>query len=117
MGIPTSDISTFLPLSAAAFHVLLALASGKAHGYQISKDIADLTSGAMLIGPATLYRTLTQLAESALVREPARPGAADDRRRIYELTPLGRRVAEAEARRLSALVGAARGRSLLKDRA
>lgn len=117
MDAPISDIERFLPLTPAAFHVLLALASGKAHGYGISKEIAEHTGGIIALGPATLYRTLTQLADAGLVREPARKSKdTDDRRRLYALTPLGRAVAEAEARRLSALVSYARDKSLLKGR-
>ena len=37
----------------------------------------------------------------------------DDRRRAYELTPLGRAAAKAEARRLAELVTLARGKSLI----
>ncbi len=117
MDAPSSDTKAYLPLTPAAFHVLLALASGRAHGYVISKEIAERTGGLIMLGPATLYRTLTQLAASGLVREPARRGKEDERRRLYELTALGRRVAEAEARRLEELVGFAREKALLKGRA
>jgi DNA-binding PadR family transcriptional regulator len=37
----------------------------------------------------------------------------DGRRRYYELTPLGRRIAQAEAQRLDAVVKLARSRRLL----
>jgi hypothetical protein len=42
--------------------------------------------------------------------------ASDERRRTYALTPFGRRVAEAEAGRLAALVDAAERRGLLPGR-
>jgi DNA-binding MarR family transcriptional regulator len=50
------------------------------------------------------------------VAESGRRPAADlddERRRYYRLTPLGRRVASAEAERLARLVGAARANRLL----
>jgi DNA-binding PadR family transcriptional regulator len=51
------------------------------------------------------------MLEQGLIVEPReRPAAKDDdeRRRYYRLTPFGRRVAEAEMRRLSDLVRIAR---------
>jgi DNA-binding PadR family transcriptional regulator len=106
------DALSLLPLTPAVFHLLLALADGPLHGYAIAKAVAEHTSEAIQLGPGTLYGTLTRMAESGLVREHAR-GSKDDRRRTYELTPLGRAAAKAEARRLSVLVTVARSKSLI----
>lgn len=100
---------SLLPLTPAVFHLLLALAEGPLHGYAIAKAVADHSDNSVRLGPGTLYGTLTRMADSGLVREHS----ADDRRRVYELTPLGRAVAKAEARRLSQLVIVARRKSLL----
>lgn len=105
---------SFLPLTPAVFHLLLALADGPLHGYAIAKAVAEHTSDAIQLGPGTLYGTLTRMAGSELVREPSVAGRKkDDRRRTYELTPLGRAAARAEARRLAELVTVARSKSLL----
>lgn len=104
---------SFLPLTPAVFHLLLALADGPLHGYAIAKAVAAHTSEAIRLGPGTLYGTLARMAEAGLVREPARLSRENDRRRTYELTPLGRAAATAEARRLAELVSVARGKSLL----
>jgi len=103
---------SFLPLTPAVFHLLLALADGPLHGYAIAKAVAEHTSDAIQLGPGTLYGTLTRMAASELVRE-RRQAPDDDRRRTYELTPLGRAAAKAEARRLAELVAVARSKSLL----
>ena len=50
-----------------------------------------------------------------LLEECAGPGDADPRRTYVFLTPLGRAVAEAAARRLYALAMDARGLDLLRD--
>ena len=100
---------SLLPLTPAVFHLLLALADGPLHGYAIAKAVAQHTGNDVRLGPGTLYGTLNRMAESELVREHS----ADDRRRVYELTPLGRAVAKAEARRMSQLVLVARGKALL----
>jgi DNA-binding PadR family transcriptional regulator len=99
------------PLSASGFHILLALADGERHGYAIAKEIDDATQGAVSLGPATLYRTIKQFLADGWIAEV--DGAGDDRRRVYRLTPRGRRVAQVEAERLEAVVQVARERRLL----
>ena len=110
------DPEELLPLSAAAFHVLLALAEGERHGYAIIKDVESRTEGRVRMGPGTLYGAIKRMLDEGLIEESdERPDAAldDERRRYYRLTVFGRRVAAAEAERLSGLVAAARARNLL----
>lgn len=107
------DAAALLPLTPAVFHLLLALADGPLHGYAIAKAVSEHTSEAIRLGPGTLYGTLTRMAGAGLVREQTRPSKDDDRRRTYELTPLGRAAAKAESRRLAELVSVARSKSLL----
>jgi DNA-binding PadR family transcriptional regulator len=107
----------YLPLSSAAFEVLLTLAGGEQHGYRIMRDVADRSGGAVTLHAGTLYRTLARLLETGLIEELGeRPdGVFDDqRRRYYRLTPLGLDVARAEAQRLDTQVQAARMRRLLE---
>jgi len=105
-----------LPLSPAAFQIMLALADGERHGYAIIKEVEGRTEGRVRLGPGTLYGTLKRLVDGGLVEESdERPDAAldDERRRYYRLTAFGRRVAAAEAERLASLVAAARAKNLL----
>jgi DNA-binding PadR family transcriptional regulator len=104
-----------LPLTPAVFHILLALADQDRHGYAIILDIAERTGGAMRLGTGTLYTAISRLLEGGLIEEPdERPDADEDdeRRRYYRLTPFGREVANAEARRLAALIKMARSRGI-----
>jgi DNA-binding PadR family transcriptional regulator len=106
----------FLPLTSAVFQILLALADRERHGYALMREIGVQTGGAMRVGPGTLYRSLKQLLAEGLVEEAgdrADPVLDDERRRYYRLTELGRRVAAAEAERLTMLVDAARTKRLL----
>ena len=96
------------PLTPAVFHILLALASRRLHGYAISKEIVRQTDGAVQMGPGTLYGTLQRLLDLGWVEISAAPEDADPRRRYYRLTGLGRRALEAEVHRMEALVQAAR---------
>jgi DNA-binding PadR family transcriptional regulator len=104
-----------LPLKPLHFLMLLALLDGERHAYGIKKDLASRGEHRD-IGPGTLYRSIAQLIESGVIEESDRRPVAeldDERRRYYRLTGFGRRVVAAEARRLDALVSAARTRKLL----
>src|SRR5262245_1899705 len=98
------------------FHILLALASDERHGYAILQEVKELTDGDLELEPGTLYRALHRLLKDGWIAESARRPAADvddERRRYYRLTPVGRRVATAEADRLLRLVTVARNNRLL----
>src|ERR1700747_3457068 len=102
-----SDPQEFLPLKTQWFHILLHLAGGEQHGYGIMQDVLDRTTGKVLLWPATLYGSIKRLIEADLIEEsderPA-PELDDARRRYYRLTALGRRVLDAEGKRLQGLV-------------
>jgi len=105
-----------MPLRPIEFHVLLALAGEERHGYAILQEVAALTGGELQPEPGTLYRALHRMLKDGWVAESARRPAADvddERRRYYRLTAVGRRVASAEAERLSRLVAIARAHRLL----
>jgi len=104
------------PLTAAMFHVLLALAGDDLHGYAILKEVDLRTDGEVKLSTGTLYGIIKRLLNDGLIIERReRPSAHDDeRRRYYRLTPQGREVAAAEAARLEKVVALARSRHLLK---
>jgi len=113
---PATDPETFLPLTSAAFHILLALADGEKHGYSIMQEVTALSDGQIKLGPGTLYGTIKRMLADGWIEEiDERPDPAldDERRRYYRLTDFGGKVARAEAQRLSRLVEAARTKRLV----
>lgn len=112
----SENSEALLPLTPAVFHIMLALGDVERHGYSLMQEIAQQTDGRVRIGPGTLYRSLKQMLRDGLVIEtderPA-PEFDNERRRYYRITDLGRRVTEAEARRLATLVGIARGKGFI----
>jgi DNA-binding PadR family transcriptional regulator len=107
------DAREYLPLTPAMFHVLLAIADGPIHGYNILKDVAERTGDEVQLSTGTLYGLIKRLLDDELIVETATPRGEDERRRCYKLTAFGRQVAEAEADRLERLVIDARRRKLL----
>jgi DNA-binding PadR family transcriptional regulator len=116
MSMNSPDLKHFLPLTPAAFNILLALADGEKHGYAIMQAIALRTAGEVRMGPGTLYGLIKRMLADGWIEElDERPDPTldDERRRYYRLTDLGQRVATAEAERLAVLVSAARQQGLL----
>jgi DNA-binding PadR family transcriptional regulator len=113
------DPASFLPLPPATFHILLAVADEDRHGYAIIQDVAARTGNELKLSAGTLYRSVQRMLEQGLIVEPRErpdPGQDDERRRYYRITGFGRKVAEAEARRLSQLVRMARQRGFAPGR-
>lgn len=108
-----SGVRAVLPLNPKTFHVLLALAGEERHGYAIAKAIETETEGMIRLTPGTLYPLIRQMLVDGWLIEVEGGNGDDPRRRLYRLSPLGRRIAQAEAVRMSELVRLARSHKLL----
>jgi len=116
MSNPMDDLHKRLPLSPAAFSILLALKDGEKHGYAILRAVSEQSDEAVKLLPGTLYNLLKRMLDQGWIEElEERPDPAldDERRRYYRLTGLGETVASLEAERLAELVRTARKRGLL----
>ena len=110
---------TLLPLPVSEFQILLALADEERHGYAIKREVATRTGGDVQLGPGTLYGSIKRMVASGLIEESDErpdPELDDERRRYYRITPFGRKVAIAEARRLERLLADARATGLVPKR-
>jgi DNA-binding PadR family transcriptional regulator len=115
-----TSVDAFLPLPPATFHILMALAEDDRHGYAIIRDVAARTAGELKLSAGTLYRSIQRMLEQGLIaetRERPAPEDDDERRRYYRITPFGREVARAEARRLAQLLKLARASGFAPGRA
>jgi DNA-binding PadR family transcriptional regulator len=112
-------LDRFLPLRPVEYDILLSLAAGERHGYGIIKDAESRGVGrAPDVG--TLYRALRRMTESGMIVEAERRKASDveDERRLhYRITPLGKRVARAQAMQFAALARAAVSGGLIEANA
>ena len=105
------DPNREIPMHPLEFQTLLVLLEGDLHGYGIAKKIEARQGGVTKVLPTNLYRRLRDLAERGLISERLEEESGP--RKLFRITPFGREVARAEARRLEALVRLARGRDLL----
>lgn len=104
------DVKALLPLRPAHYLILLSLSESELHGYGLKKAIAARTAGQVKLGAGSLYRSLAQLTDLALI-EPAErePDPLEDERRSYfRITRRGSEAVAAETARLAALVEGAR---------
>jgi DNA-binding PadR family transcriptional regulator len=85
---------------------VLALLEGELHGYALMARVAELSDGAVRMGPGTLYGTINRLVEDGLIAETTArtPRGDSERRRYYELTAAGRAVATEEVARIQRMV-------------
>jgi DNA-binding PadR family transcriptional regulator len=108
-SVPVQDLA---PLGPTVFQILVALADGERHGYDINKEVSEATHGYVRLGAGSFYRHLSQLCKDGWIVQTQR--ADDDAmgRRYYRLTPRGRRIAQAEAARLEGVLRTARARRI-----
>jgi len=113
---PSNEVDSLLPLPTAVFHILVALADRDRHGYSIMQDVVARTDGKVRLSAGTLYSAVRRMLEQGLIeelRDSPDPESADERRRYYRLTRLGRDAAAAEARRLQEMLSQARATGLI----
>lgn len=88
----------YIPMTETGFYILLCLQEAN-HGYGIVQKVKELTDGEIILTPGTMYGSLSKMEKDGLItfiRE-------EEKRKIYEITPLGREVLEIEMNRIERL--------------
>ena len=94
----------YVPMTESAFYILFCLQTPQ-HGYGISQQVRKLTGGAVTIGAGTMYGTLSKMEKDGLIRFYSE----EDKRRLYQITELGREVLESEIKRIERLYKNSKG--------
>lgn len=81
------EVPSGLPRNYLRPCLLLLLAEGTAHGYELLDQVAAL--GLDKVDPGGLYRCLRAMDEEGLVRSSWEPSSSGPARRTYELTDEG----------------------------
>ena len=106
-----------MALTPTVFEILLSLADGERHGYDVMQEVERRTGGKTVIRPGSLYRALHRLLERGLVEEldeSPDPGNDDERRRYYRISDAGLEALREETERMSSAVEAARAKRLMR---
>lgn len=82
------DVALFLPRNYLRPCLLLLLAEGTAHGYELLDQTSEL--GLLNVDPGGLYRCLRAMDEEGLVESRWEPSSIGPARRTYALTREGR---------------------------
>ena len=88
-------------LTEAVFYILLALYTPM-HGYRIMQTVRELSHGRVDLGAGTLYGALNTLLEKKWI-QPVQ-GELDSRKKEYQITELGKSMANTEIKRLEELL-------------
>ena len=88
----------YLPMTETGFYILFCLQKEN-HGYGITQKVKEMTDSKVSISPGTMYGTLSKMEKDGLIsfiRE-------EEKRKIYQITDLGRKVLEIELKRIERL--------------
>ena len=97
------------PMSESYFYILLCLAKGANHGYGIMQMTEKLSGGDGIIGSGTMYGATSNMMKKGWIHEIMSEEAGVERRRLYQLTELGREVLQTEIARLRRMLDNAEG--------
>jgi DNA-binding PadR family transcriptional regulator len=110
------NTKTIESLSPHVLFILLALAVKERHGYEIMKQVKLDSNGKVSIGPGTLYGAMKRLLKDGWVEEAGereKAGKADERRKYYRLTELGRKQLSTELQRYEDMLILARKNNIV----
>ena len=85
-------------MTETGFYILLCLRTPN-HGYGIVQRVEAMTNGEIRLAPGTMYGSLSKMEKDGLiafVRE-------QDKRKIYQITDLGKEVLSLEMKRIKRL--------------
>lgn len=89
------DVAMVMPRNYLRPCLLLSLAEGMAHGYELLERVAEL--GLAHPDPGRLYRSLRAMDEEGLIESEWEPSSLGPARRIYRLSDAGRNALDASA--------------------
>ncbi|MBQ6371515.1 MAG: PadR family transcriptional regulator [Oscillospiraceae bacterium] len=97
----------YVPMTESGFYILFCLQTPQ-HGYGISRQVKRMTGGAVTISAGTMYGTLSKMEADGLIsfcRE-------EEKRKLYQVTALGREVLETELGRIERLYRNSKGENV-----
>lgn len=100
-------ISRQEPLTESYFYILLCLLDKPKHGYGIMQEAEKLSKNQVKIGSGTMYGATGNMMKKGWIKEIECEEEGANRKRMYQLTPLGREILMTEIVRLRTMIEAA----------
>lgn len=91
-------LKKYIPMTETAFYILLSLSNPR-HGYGIVKYVEEISGSRIRLGSGTVYGTLTKMQKDGVITV----FADEERKTVYEITDIGRKLISAEISRLKEL--------------
>ena len=88
----------YVPMTETGFYILLCLRTPN-HGYGIVQKVKELTEDEVVLGPRTMYGSLSKMEKDGLIEFMRE----EEKRKIYQITDLGKEVLELELKRINRL--------------
>ncbi|KLT20013.1 PadR family transcriptional regulator [Neobacillus vireti] len=85
-------------MTETAFYILLSLTEPR-HGYGIVKHVEEITNSRIQLGSGTVYGTLTKMQKDGIITV----FADEERKTVYEVTEIGKKLIISEIHRLKEL--------------
>ena len=92
------------PLTESYFYILLCLYHGPNHGYGIMQETENFSKGRVKIGSGTMYGAIGNMMKKGWIYEMQSMNPEDYRKRLYQITSLGKEILDQERARLKELV-------------
>ena len=93
----------YVPMTETAFYILFCLRQPN-HGYGVVQTVDIMTDGEVKLAPGTMYGSLAKMEKDGVIRFVRE----EDKRKLYELTELGRELLKLEFKRIERLYRAVR---------
>ena len=84
----------YVPMTETGFYILLCLQEPN-HGYGIVQKVKELTKEEIILSPGTMYGSLSKMEKDQLIQFVKE----EEKRKIYQITELGKEVLALELKR------------------
>ncbi len=98
----SGNVKKFSPLTEATFYILISLISPM-HGYGIIKKVEENSNGRIRLAAGTLYGAISTLQSNKLI-VPKGEDREKKRRKLYQVTNLGKELILYEIWRLEEMI-------------
>ena len=88
----------YVPMTETGFYILLCLQEAN-HGYGVVQLVEKMTDGELRLAPGTMYGSLSKMEKDGLIQFVKE----EEKRKIYQITELGKEVLELEKKRICRL--------------